>query len=253
MRLWMGVGAVVGLLACSGGRSTGPGRTLAIAGGDNQAAKVSQTLPLPLSVSVMEGGSALEGATVTWSVVSGSGTVPATSTTGSDGVVPVSYTLGNAPGTERIQASVTGASGFQVFTATAVPIGSFTVLGGGNNVPDRFSSDLALFGAYGYTGTWGQRGVNFGNSIKVWRLDPGGAPALVRSVAVPDIETVSDVGVSPDGSLLVITAEGGPVFTTASCATAWCSLSCGISAFRSTMSGTESPEAPSPIPGWSAA
>ena len=208
------IGAVALALAlvaagCGGDGSTGPTRVLTIVGGNNQSAKVNETLPLPLSVSLTDAGVPVEGATVNWSVVSGAGAVPATSTTGSDGLASVTYTLGSAPRTERIQAAVAGVSDAQVFTVTAVPIGSFTVLGGGNNVPDRFSSDLALFGDYGYTGTWGLRGVNFGNAIKVWQLDAAGAPVLVRSVTVPDIETVSDVGVSPDGSLLVITAEGG--------------------------------------------
>jgi hypothetical protein len=210
MRRGLGTAAVVLVAGCGGdGGSTGPSRVLAIIGGDNQSARVNQPLPLPLSVSVTEGGSPVEGATVNWSVVTGSGTITPTSTTGSDGIAAAAYTVGSSPRTERIQAAVAGAAGFQVFSATAVPIGSFRVLGGGNNVPDRFSSDLALYGSYGYTGTWGQRGVNLGDAVKVWRLDAGGAPALVRSVAVPDIEIVSDVGVSPDGSLLVITAEGG--------------------------------------------
>lgn len=209
---WMGA-AVLGLVAsgCGGdGGSTGPSRTLAIVGGDNQSARVNEPLPLPLSVSVTDGGAPVPGVTVNWSVASGSGTVAPTSTTGGDGVASASYTVGNAPRTEQVRAAVAGANGFQVFTATALPIGSFSIAGGGNNVPDRFSSDLAFHGSYGYTGTWGQRGLNVGNAVKVWNLDAGGAPTQVSSVAVPGIETVSDVAVSPDGSLLVITAEGGP-------------------------------------------
>ena len=201
--------AAVVAAGCGGDGGSGPSRVLAIVGGDHQSAKVNQPLRLPLSVSVTEGGAPVEGATVSWSVVTGSGTIVPTSTTGNDGIATAAYTVGNAPRTERIQAAVAGANGFQVFSATAVPIGSFTVLGGGNNVPDRFSSDLAFHGSYGYTGTWGQRGTTFGDAIKVWQLDAAGAPALVRTVVVPGIEIVSDVAVSPDGSLLVITAELG--------------------------------------------
>ena len=210
MRHWIGAAAVaLAASGCGDGGSTGPSRVLAIVGGDNQSAKVNQQLPLPLSVSVTEGGAPVAGAIVNWSVFAGSGTVAPSSTTGSDGIASVSYTVGNVPRTERVQAAVAGANGLQVFTATALPIGSFSVLGGGNNVSDRFSSDLAFHGSYGYTGTWGLRGLNHGDAIKVWHLDAGGAPNLVRSVPVEDIETVSDVAVSPDGSLLVITAEGG--------------------------------------------
>jgi hypothetical protein len=203
--------AVFGLVAagCGGDGGSGPSRVLAIIGGDNQSAKVNQPLPLPLSVSVTEGGAPVERATVTWSVQVGAGTIAPTSTTGSDGIATAAYTVGSVPGTERVQAAVAGTTAFQVFSVTAVPIGSFTILGGGNNVADRFSSDLTFHGSYGYSGTWGQRGITFGDAIKVWHLDAAGLPTLVRSVTVPGIETVSDVAVSPDGSLLVITAERG--------------------------------------------
>ena len=30
-----------------------------------------------------------------------------------------------------------------------------SVAGGGNNVPDRYSTDLWIHGCYAYTGTWG--------------------------------------------------------------------------------------------------
>ena len=33
---------------------------------------------------------------------------------------------------------------------------SFSVLSGGNNVPDRYSSDLWVYGSWAYTGTWGR-------------------------------------------------------------------------------------------------
>ena len=36
--------------------------------------------------------------------------------------------------------------------------GKFSVLGGGNNVPERYSSDLAVrTNGFAYTGTWGTR------------------------------------------------------------------------------------------------
>ena len=92
------------------------------------------------------------------------------------------------------------------------PPAQFTVQGGGNNVPDRYSSDLWVHGGYAYTGTWGgaQRQGNAGNAVKVWSLDASGAPALVDSVVRLGIGTVSDVQVSDDGSVLVFSAENGP-------------------------------------------
>ncbi len=90
------------------------------------------------------------------------------------------------------------------FTGTA-----FSVAGGGNNVPERWTSDLWVHGTHAYTGTWGSRGGNLGNAVKIWRLNAAGAPTLVDSVIVANITTVSDVEVSADGRLLVISAEGG--------------------------------------------
>lgn len=87
--------------------------------------------------------------------------------------------------------------------------GTFNVVGGGNNVPERFGSDLWAHGDYLYSGTWGTRSGNPGNTVKIWRLGATGAPTLVGSIVTPNIGTVSDVQVSADGRLLVFSAEGG--------------------------------------------
>lgn len=87
--------------------------------------------------------------------------------------------------------------------------GTFTVAGGGNNVPERFGSDLWAHGEFLFTGTWGSRGGNPGNTVKIWRLGATGAPTLVGSIVTTGISTVSDVQVSADGRVLVFSAEGG--------------------------------------------
>ena len=84
------------------------------------------------------------------------------------------------------------------------------VVSGGNNVPDRFSSDLWVHGSYAYTGTWGIRDGGVGNALNIWSLGPSGAPTLVGSMTVPGLGTVSDVQVSDDGQLLVLSGERGP-------------------------------------------
>ncbi len=89
--------------------------------------------------------------------------------------------------------------------------GTFQVLSGGNNVLERFSSDLWVANGYAYTGTWGgfpRNGIP-GDVLKVWQLGTAGAIMPVDSVRIPDIQTVSDVEVSSDGRLLMLTAEGG--------------------------------------------
>ncbi|MEP7326825.1 MAG: hypothetical protein ABI836_12810 [Gemmatimonadota bacterium] len=85
---------------------------------------------------------------------------------------------------------------------------TFALAGGGNNVPERFTSDLWIHNGYAYTGTWGNRGVP-GNALKVWQLDLNGAPSLVDSVITNAIVTVSDVEVTADGNMVMFGAEGG--------------------------------------------
>jgi hypothetical protein len=87
---------------------------------------------------------------------------------------------------------------------------SLKTLGGGNNVPDRWGADLWIHGVTGYTGTWGgapRNRVGFGDAIKIWDLS-GPGPVLADSIIIPQISTVSDVTVTPDGRWLVATAEG---------------------------------------------
>lgn len=86
--------------------------------------------------------------------------------------------------------------------------GSLEVLSGGDNVNERFSSDLWLHGDHAYTGTWGQR-AQPGDVLKIWALEPDGAPVLADSLGFSGIMTVSDVEVSADGRLLLVSTEGG--------------------------------------------
>jgi hypothetical protein len=91
------------------------------------------------------------------------------------------------------------------------PGASFTVLSGGNNVPERYSSDLWIHGSWAYTGTWGaspRNGVR-GDVLKIWSLDARGIPSLADSIKIPNISNVSDVQVSDDGSVLVFSTERG--------------------------------------------
>jgi len=88
------------------------------------------------------------------------------------------------------------------------PSGDLVVLGGGNNVPERYTSDLWVHGDYAYSGTWGFRSAQ-GDALKVWHLDAAGVPSLVDSIVTAGIGTVSDVEVSSDGTLLVFSGENG--------------------------------------------
>ncbi len=89
--------------------------------------------------------------------------------------------------------------------------GTMNLLGSGS-VPERYTSEVAAWGNYAYTGTWafrefGNLGIP-GNAIKVWNVS-GNTPVLVDSLIIEDIITVSDVQISDDGALLVASLETG--------------------------------------------
>jgi len=82
--------------------------------------------------------------------------------------------------------------------------------GGGNNVAERYGSDQWVVGPWAYSGSWGTRSGVRGNALKIWLLgSAGGLPLLADSVIIPNVTTLSDVAVTPDGKALVVTAEGG--------------------------------------------
>ena len=180
-------------------------------GGNGQSGTFGGPLSDSLSVRVTDAsGHAVPGVSVNWSVLNGGGAIaPASSTTNGSGVASAELTLGPLKGEQQAQALVSGLTGSPVtFTVTAGAEVVLSVVGGGNNVRERYSSDLWVHGSYAYTGTWGYRD-ELGDLLKVWSLDASGAPSLAGSVTVPNIGTVSDVQVSDDGRLLVLSGERG--------------------------------------------
>jgi hypothetical protein len=204
--------ALLVLAACGGDGDTLPtvATRIAASGGTGQTASIGSVLPVPLSVLITdEADNPVPDVSVSWSVLDGGGTVTPTSTSNSSGTASATFSLGTTLGQQRAQAEAAGLSPV-VFTATAIAAGTgLNVVGGGNNVTERFSSDLWVHGNYAYTGTWGFRAQD-GNTLNVWSLGGSGSPTLVRSVTVPGIGTVSDVQVSDDGQLLVVSGERGP-------------------------------------------
>jgi hypothetical protein len=208
---------VAGLLpiaACGGGsHGSPPGPNpsgLSILSGGDQQAPPTVALPLPVRVQVSDasGGPVAAGTKVIWAVVLGGGALSADTTpTATDGTAQVTWTLGPAVGGQELRVTTEDGDSTRVH-ATAT--GAFAVLAGGNNVPERYSSDLWVTGGYAYSGTWNwyQRTTGVGGLIKVFQLGVGGAPTLIDSVVLPNVITVSDLEVSPDGAWLVATAEG---------------------------------------------
>ena len=116
------------LAACGGGGGgggDGKSRTpasIAIAGGNSQTGVAGTTLPTALAVTVTSAsGRAVVGATVTWAVTAGGGTVtPTSATTDTSGAATTRWTLGTALGANRVTAIV-GTLEPVVFDAIAAP------------------------------------------------------------------------------------------------------------------------------------
>jgi len=94
---------------------------LTVVSGNNQTAAAGSALADALTVKVTDQyGNPVPGITVNFSVTAGAASLSSgTATTASDGKTQVNVTLGTAPGTVTISASVTGVSPAQTFTATA--------------------------------------------------------------------------------------------------------------------------------------
>ncbi|HWA58514.1 MAG TPA: hypothetical protein VG692_14735, partial [Gemmatimonadales bacterium] len=208
--------ATVGAAACGGdkgGNVTGPPpaqKQLSKASGDNQQGTPGSAAPAALTVSIRDGAAGIAGEPVAWRVLLGGGQLSDdTVFTDADGAASVTLTLGGSVGGNIVRAVWPGHDS-TTFHVTGT--GSFTVTGGGNNVPERYTSDLWLTDGYAYTGTWGgalRPPGTPGNAVKIWRLDGNGAPVLADSIITPNIATVSDIQVSDDGKWLAYTTEYG--------------------------------------------
>lgn len=188
---------------------TGPTGTvpdgLVIVAGDRQGLDSGVTLS-PLVVQFWQHGAPVPGATVAWQVTRGGGLLSDSITlTDDSGRAMVTFTPGTAGFGQGVEAAASGAVPVDFSLTRRRP---FHVLGGGNNVSERYTSDLWLAKGYGYTGTWGYRTAT-GNVIKVWQLGGSGAPTEVGADTIPNVTTVSDLQVSPDSTLLVATGEYG--------------------------------------------
>lgn len=111
----LAVGMAVTFSACGGdggdGGPSGPTpNSIAVSAGDDQVAAAGTALPESLAVIVRDqGGAALGGITVTWTITAGGGSVsPTASTTSAAGIAKTRRTLGSNAGTQTARATVTG-------------------------------------------------------------------------------------------------------------------------------------------------
>lgn len=94
-------------------------------------------------------------------------------------------------------------------TPRGVPQGEFAILGQRPQTA-RFTSDLWLFGTFGYTGTWLGGSLQDrlpGDRILAWDFAQPSSPRLTAEIVV-DARTVNDVKIRADGALAALTHEG---------------------------------------------
>ena len=181
---------LLGLLAACSGDSVSPvvppGATVVVGGGDAQSVTVAMATAAPLSVIIEDaGGQPIAGVPVTWSVLSGGGSVaPTTSTTDVSGVAATSYTAGNTSGPKEIQAEVPGATGSPVaFSVNVQPGAAKRLVKSGGDLQQAQVGQFPVALAVTVVDTFGN-GVN---AFTVnWAADPGG------TVSAPTTITGSD-------------------------------------------------------------
>lgn len=141
------------LLAACGGDSAGPDggapSAIAVVSGDNQTGRVAEALAAPLVARVSDSrGQPAGGATVTFSVAGGGGSLTATVvTSAADGTAQTSWTLGTrVADAQQVQASVSTAAGARnvTFRATPTPGSPASVaVASGNNQSRGPGTELA--------------------------------------------------------------------------------------------------------------
>ena len=104
----------------SSGPDSGPPASLTVVSGDTAEGIAGTALGTPLSVRVSDAqGRAVGGATVSFSIKSGGGSLSATSAgTDGSGLASVAWTLGTAAGAARVEARVNGITAPAVFAVT---------------------------------------------------------------------------------------------------------------------------------------
>lgn len=156
MKLRYGTMILAVLVGAACGDGTGPQAETSIAAssGNNQTAVAGAVLANPNVVRVTQDGTPQSGASVTWAVTAGGGSVAsATSTTDSDGLASTLWTLGATAGANVLEARLSGATGSPVvFSATGTsgtPPSTASV-----SVGDNFFNPTSATIAAGGSVTW---------------------------------------------------------------------------------------------------
>jgi len=200
---WFAAALAIFAAACGGSTepkgSAGGASQIQIVSGNGQVQLVGQPLVAPLVVKVVNSsGTAVPGATVTFSVTSGAATIsPSTATTDASGQAKTQVTLGTAPGNVQISASVSGTSLVVSFVVTA-----------GTNVSAR-----ACTGTTPVAMIVGQVNAGVPGSGVCLSGGTGGADfALIAFHANPDSAAIATMNVTSQNAVALSTPDVAPAF-----------------------------------------
>lgn len=91
----------------------------------------------------------------------------------------------------------------------ALDRGSLAILGGGDNIPERYTKVAWAQGSRVYTGGWLSLFDTPGNIVNIWNAGNPGQPILSDSLILPGANSVTSISGTPDNSVMVVSAEGG--------------------------------------------
>ena len=203
------------VLACGGdggddgGGPSGGTNTLSKESGDNQTGVVNTQLTNDFCVKVTESGSAVSGATVTWSTASGGTLTPPSTTTAATGIACSRLTLGTTAGAQSAQAASVGATGSPVSFSATANAGNATdlVKAGGDNQSGDINSNLTEPLTVRVVDAFGN---GIGGALVTWLVSSGSASLNPLS------GNTNGTGVA--STTVTVGAVAGPIVITASSA-----------------------------------
>ena len=191
--------------------------TLVMVSGNAQSGKAGSTLGQPFVVKVSDGsGAAMSGVDVAWAVVTGEGSLSASSTkTDASGQARVSYTLGSTAGTNQVKAMV-GSLPAVTFTATAVAGGVASIdvtpktssIGVGGSV-QLHATPLDSSGnpVSGVSVSWSSSASGVASVSSSGKVDGNGAGQATITASAGGKSGTSTITVTRDVDRVVITSQ----------------------------------------------
>ena len=192
-----GVAGALVVTGCSEDNEEAPENSVFVekVGGDDQAGETGRELPDPIVVRVHDAeGLGVEGATVSFAVTGGGGTVsPSSSVTDPDGVASVRWTLGAPPVWNRVMATVEGDDVEFVAWASPgeKPAPDVLLQGGGF----AFANEDLAFGE--------GRGLFLGSPGAILNLPAPGASPVEIDLTGESIESPTGIAFGTTGDLYV--------------------------------------------------